>query len=118
MDGISSDVQEITVERALHYKLANFIDKRKAIGTARPCGPHDIVPVYSSIFGITEGLGDERFLRPLRRSGLGDSSVEQVPIEAAADGPRMDSSRHSRKKSKKGSTKGYNSLSDQPKSHG
>ena len=106
LDGISTDVQEITVERALHYKLANFLDKRKASGDARPCGPHDMVPIYSSIFGITkEDLGDERFLGRLRRSGLGDSSVKKAAVEAAVDGPRMDSSRQSRKKGKKGSTK-------------
>ena len=59
LDGVSTDVQEIMVERALHYKLANFLDKRKASGDARPCGPHDMVPIYSSIFGITtEELGD------------------------------------------------------------
>ena len=78
-----------------------------------------MIPIYSSNFGITkENPEDERFLGPLRRSGLGDSSVEKVPIEAAADGPCINCSRHSRKKSKKGSTKEYNSLSDQPKSHG
>ena len=103
---LSTKVQEITIARALHYKLANFLDKRKASGDARPCGPHDMVPIYSSIFRITkENLGDERFLGRLRRSGLGDSSVKKVAIEAAADGPRMDFSRHPRKKGKKGSSK-------------
>lgn len=103
LDGLSTDVQtqSITVEQALYYKLANFLDKRKASGDARPCGPHDMVPIYSTIFGVTkEELRDERFLGRLRRSGVGDSSVRTV-IEAAANETHKGSSRESKGKGKK-----------------
>ena len=73
-----------TIEAALYDRLANFLDKRKASGDARPCGPHDMVPVYGSIFGIPkEKLEDERFLARLRRPGLGDIRSKQ---ETAAKG--------------------------------
>ena len=99
---ISPEAQEITIEQALHAKLENFLDKRKASGDSRPCGPHDMVPIYGSIFGITkEDLGDERFLGRLRRSGLGESSTEKAGVEAAADGARMGSGRQSRRGGKK-----------------
>ena len=95
---ISSDAQEITIEQALHHKLENFLDKRKASGDSRPCGPHDMVPIYGSVFGITkEDLGDERFLGRLRRSGLGDSRVEKAGVEAGGDGARVGSSKQSRR---------------------
>ena len=62
-----------TIEEAIYDTMTNFLDKRKASGDARPCGPHDMVPVYGSIFGIPkEKLEDERFLARLKRSGLGD----------------------------------------------
>ena len=65
------------VEEAIKERLSNFYDKRKASGDFRPCGPHDMVPVYLSVFGIPRGeLEDERFLGRLRRSGL-DKSQEQ-----------------------------------------
>lgn len=73
-----------TIEEAIYDRLANFLDKRKASGDARPCGPHDMVPVYGSIFGIPkEELEDERFLTRLRRSGHGDIRSKQ---ETAAKG--------------------------------
>ena len=73
-----------TIEEAIYDRLTNFLDKRKASGDARPCGPHDMVPVYGSIFGIPkEKLEDERFLARLRRSGLGDIRSKQ---ETAAKG--------------------------------
>lgn len=101
-NGTSPEAQEITIEQALHAKLENFLDKRKASGDSRPCGPHDMVPIYGSVFGITkEDLGDERFLGRLRRSGLGESSIEKAGVEAAADGARMGSSRQSRRGGKK-----------------
>lgn len=67
-----------TIEEALYDRLANFLDKRKASGDARPCGHHDMVAVYGSIFGIPkEKLEDERFLARLRRSGLEDIRSKQ-----------------------------------------
>ena len=73
-----------TIEEAIYDTMTNFLDKRKASGDARPCGPHDMVPVYGSIFGIPkEKLEDERFLARLRRSGLGDIRSKQ---ETAAKG--------------------------------
>lgn len=62
------------IEEAIHSRLAGFFDKRKASGDSRPCGPHDMVPIYVSILGIQkEEIKDERFLSRLRRSGLGDA---------------------------------------------
>ncbi|KAL9098102.1 MAG: hypothetical protein Q9163_006173 [Psora crenata] len=69
-----SSLQGVTIEEAIHHKLADFLDKRKASGDARPCGPHDIVPIYSDIFKIgKDELKDERFLSRMRRSGLRDA---------------------------------------------
>ena len=55
-NGISPEAEEVTIEQALHYKLENFLDKHKASGDSRPCGPHDMVPIYGSIFGIAKGV--------------------------------------------------------------
>ena len=64
---------DATVEEVIHIRLSNFFDKRKASGDARPCGPHDMLPIYLSVFNISkEGLEDDRFLSRLKRSGLGD----------------------------------------------
>jgi hypothetical protein len=75
LDDSSSPAQsEVTIKEAIHSRLSDFFDKRKAGGDARPCGPHDMVPIYGSVFGIRiEELKDERFLSRLRKSGLGDS---------------------------------------------
>ena len=63
----------VTVEQAVQTKLADFFGKRKASGDARPCGPHDLVPVYTSVFGIGRNdLKEERFLSRMRRTGLGE----------------------------------------------
>ncbi|KAI2617392.1 putative C6 transcription factor [Hypoxylon sp. NC1633] len=65
----SQDIQ--TVEDAIHSKLNNFFEKRKGSRDMRPCGPHDLAPVYQAIFGISsEELADEKFLSRLRRQGL------------------------------------------------
>ena len=98
-DDTSTFHEEITVEEAIHIKLTDFFDKRKASGDARPCGPHDMVPVYGVIFGIQkEQLKDERFLSRLRRSGLGDSRSKEET--AAKD--KGESSAKARKNGKKG----------------
>ena len=68
-----SSCKKITVEEAIHNRLANFFDKRRASGDSRPCGPHDMVPIYLNVFGIGKHeLRNERFLSRLRRSGPGD----------------------------------------------
>ena len=70
--------KEPTIEQAIYDKTTNFLDKRKASGDARPCGPHDLVPIYGAIFGIPKDkLEDERFLARLRRSGLGGTSKKE-----------------------------------------
>lgn len=63
-----------TVDEAIKERLSKFYDKRRASGDFRPCGPHDLVPIYLSVFDIQRGeLEDQRFLGRLRRSGLDDS---------------------------------------------
>jgi hypothetical protein len=67
-----------TVEEAIKERLAGFFDKRKASGDSRPCGPHDMTPIYESVFGIHHSeLQDERFLGRLRRSGLAVSTESE-----------------------------------------
>ena len=51
-DDTSASRKEITVEEAIHERLTDFFDKRRASGDARPCGPHDMVPIYATVFGI------------------------------------------------------------------
>ena len=90
-----------TIEQALHSRLSTFLDKRRASGDARPCGPHDMVPIYSCVFGITkEELGDERFLGRLQRCGVGGSS-QKAGIEAGASEAGKDAGKKSGKKGKK-----------------
>ena len=78
--------KEATIEQAIYDKMTNFLTKRKASGDARPCGPHDLVPIYGAIFSIAKDeLEDERFLARLRRSGLGDGSKkEETAINGSA----------------------------------
>lgn len=77
-DCSSSCFKKPTVEEAIHNRLEHFFDKRRAGGDSRPCGPHDMVPIYVSAFGIgKDELKDERFLSRLRRSGLGDSKSQR-----------------------------------------
>ena len=81
-DNDSAGEGQLTVENAIHQRLTGFLDKRKASGDARPCGPHDMIPVYGDVFGISkEELRDERFLSRLRRSGLGDSCAKSEMVE-------------------------------------
>lgn len=42
----SKTSKAVTVEEDVYDRLSNFLDKRKASGNARPCGPHDMVPIY------------------------------------------------------------------------
>lgn len=70
-----------TVEQAIHERLAGFFDKRKASGDSRPCGPHDMAPIYENVFNVEPSeLRDERFLSRLRRSGLGESLPKEKKI--------------------------------------
>jgi len=61
-----------TLETAISQKLENFFEKRRASGDSRPCGPHDLGPVYLQCLGIEkEEIGEERFVSRVRRSLLG-----------------------------------------------
>ena len=76
-----------TVEEAIHTRLANFFEKRRASGDARPCGPHDMAPVYEDVFGIDrKELQDGRFLSRLRSTGLGDCAG--VKLEPQKEGKK------------------------------
>lgn len=64
-------VDGLTVEEAIETIMNGFLDKRRASGDARPCGPHDLAPVYAALFGIHMlELQSHQFLSRLRRSGV------------------------------------------------
>ncbi|KAK7914315.1 hypothetical protein PG985_012018 [Apiospora marii] len=85
-----------SVETAIQKAMANFFEKRKASGDARPCGPHDLAPIYEAAFGIEkEELQDVRFLSRMRRQGL--SPVEDEPKPAMASGPVDSKKKHKKK---------------------
>ncbi|KAH9909088.1 hypothetical protein F4778DRAFT_715277 [Xylariomycetidae sp. FL2044] len=66
----------LSVQDAITRRLENFLEKRRASGDARPCGPHDLAPVYLEVFGIADAeLRDERFLR--RLGGGGNATNER-----------------------------------------
>lgn len=66
------DAGDMSLEQAITSSLQNFFDKRQASGDCRPCGPHDMAPLYLSCFGIEKGdLEDDKFVARVRRSGLG-----------------------------------------------
>jgi hypothetical protein len=68
---LTEDVVGKTVQEAISIILRGFLEKRRAGGDARPCGPHHLAPHYAALFGITlEELKDERFLSRLRRRGV------------------------------------------------
>ena len=86
----STSSPEMLLEEAIHNRLASFFDKRKASGDSRPCGPHDMLPVYISVFGIRkEELQDERFLSRLRRSGVGEIKPQQGSAASGEGGSRV-----------------------------
>jgi hypothetical protein len=69
----------ITIEEAIKSCLVNFLKKRRASGDARPCGPHDMGPIYLAVFGISKAeLKDEKFLSRLRRAGLPRLDGEEI----------------------------------------
>ena len=76
---ITVNESQESIQDAIQQQLATFFEKRRASGDARPCGPHDMVPAYGSVFGIEKGeLKDEKFLNRLKRSGLGDFEQKAV----------------------------------------
>ncbi|EWZ47897.1 hypothetical protein FOZG_03654 [Fusarium oxysporum Fo47] len=44
--------QGMGFETAVRTLLGSFLDKRRASGDARPCGPHHLAPLYAKFFGI------------------------------------------------------------------
>ncbi|OBT75474.1 hypothetical protein VF21_04937 [Pseudogymnoascus sp. 05NY08] len=73
----------MTIQEAITSCLQNFFAKRRASGDVRPCGPHDMGPIYKAVFGITtEELKDEKFLGRLRRTGLGQSKDKTANYES------------------------------------
>ena len=64
-NGILNNDARITVDQALHYELAKFLEKRKDSGDTRPCGPQDMVSISSSTLQkAKQGLKDEGFGGP------------------------------------------------------
>jgi hypothetical protein len=53
-----------SVEEVIKICLAGFLEKRKASGDARPCGPHAIWDLFTERFSgfSREDLEEERFL--------------------------------------------------------
>ncbi|CAJ2503371.1 Uu.00g107650.m01.CDS01 [Anthostomella pinea] len=67
-----SDNDNAFLEQTITSNLQNFFEKRRASGDCRPCGPHDMVPVYLECFGIDRAeIENEKFVSRLRRSGPG-----------------------------------------------
>lgn len=66
------DGAQMTLRESISTELKNFFEKRRASGDCRPCGPHDLGPVYLSCFGMEKAdIQDEKFVSRVRRSGLG-----------------------------------------------
>lgn len=64
-------LEENTFDEVVRALLQSFIDKRRASGDARPCGPHHLAPMYASLFGIDlKDIQNEKFLSRLRRAGI------------------------------------------------
>lgn len=69
--GTIVDEHGTTLELAIGRRLQNFFEKRRASGDWRPCGPHDLVPVFLKCLGFSkEVVDDEKFVARLRRSGF------------------------------------------------
>ncbi|KAK1986490.1 hypothetical protein LZ30DRAFT_581938 [Colletotrichum cereale] len=68
---LSSRLRNQALDAAIRTILGNFLEKRKASGDSRPCGPHHLAPVYAALFGLDMAkLQDQRFLSRLRRTGI------------------------------------------------
>jgi hypothetical protein len=100
VDGSSKEVptpETMSIEAAIKSCLQNFFEKRRASGNARPCGPHDLGPIYQAVFGITkEDLKNEKFLSRLRRTGLGQSKEKEKNASESVSG------KQNKKKGQKG----------------
>lgn len=60
-----------TIEQAISHELEGFLSKREASGDFRPCGPHDLVPIYLRCFGIEKSeIEDEKFVSRVKRQGI------------------------------------------------
>ncbi|KAL0767556.1 hypothetical protein CaCOL14_009795 [Colletotrichum acutatum] len=69
--GLRIRIHGLIVEEAIETVMNGYLDKRRASGDARPCGPHDLAPVYAALFGIHMlELQSHQFLSRLRRSGV------------------------------------------------
>ncbi|KAL8950364.1 MAG: hypothetical protein Q9222_003598 [Ikaeria aurantiellina] len=74
-----SSPPKATIQDTIHEGLASFFEKRKASGDSRPCGPHDMLPIYLDVFNLQrKDLQDEKFLGRVRRSGLGDPTPKSA----------------------------------------
>ncbi|KEY66506.1 hypothetical protein S7711_04833 [Stachybotrys chartarum IBT 7711] len=68
---LAAGLEGHTFDTAVRVLLNNFIDKRRASGDTRPCGPHHLAPMFASLFGIgIEEVKDIKFLGRLRRAGV------------------------------------------------
>ncbi|CAG7556646.1 unnamed protein product [Fusarium equiseti] len=71
LDSVMVSQKGQSFEDAVRALLSSFIDKRRASGDVRPCGPHHLAPMYAKFFGIDmEELKEAKFLSRLRRSGI------------------------------------------------
>lgn len=96
-----------TVQDAIHAQMQNFFDKRRASGDARPCGPHDLAPIYLRVFEVTsEELDDAKFLSRMSRSGLGETSSPALGSCADSEGKQKTKSKGKNKGKGKEKTKG------------
>ncbi|KAL8964078.1 MAG: hypothetical protein Q9183_004720 [Haloplaca sp. 2 TL-2023] len=104
-----------TVETAIQDHLSNFLDKRRAGGSFEPCGPHDMVPVYRTVFGISkEDLKDNKFLSRMYRWGLHDAGTDADT--STTPSTKSKSSIEGKKKKKKKTTRSSQPVHTPPSS--
>lgn len=66
----ATDEIGMTIGEAISSRLEQFFEKRRASGDARPCGPHDMVPVFLDVFGMDKKeLEEDNFVSRVRRAG-------------------------------------------------
>lgn len=53
--GALTEDEGVTVDEAITKRLEGFLEKRRASGDMRPCGPHDLGPVFMECFGVEKG---------------------------------------------------------------